>query len=298
MDQSFADRLQQKTVLIADGATGTNLQRRGLPPGTPPDEWVFLNPKEVVQLHRDFVLAGSDIILTNSFGGTSIRLRESQFQGQTAQLNKQAVLLAKEAAGQSNTLIAGSMGPVGGLLKPLGPLEVAEVIDAYAEQAGALTEAGVNLLVIETQFSLEEAQAAVTGARQVSDLPLIVSFSYDRGVRTMMGVKPAQVVDVFVNLELAAIGSNCGKSLAFMEQVVNEYLSAQPGTVVWAKPNAGMPIPGTSPAEYDTTPQDMAQAILRMVEAGAKIVGGCCGSTPEHIREITSAVRQAISARD
>ena len=295
MDNSFADRLRQNKVLIADGATGTNLQRRGLAPGTAPDEWVFTNPREVLQLHKDFIQAGSDIILTNTFGGTRIRLKESQFTERAIELNKRAASIALEAALQSNAMVAGSMGPVGGLLKPYGPLENSEVIDAYAEQAKALTEAGVNLLVIETQFSLEEAQAAVTGARQASDLPLIVSFSYDRGIRTMMGVKPAQVVETFSPLDLAAIGSNCGKSLAFMEQIVSEYLTALPELVIWAKPNAGMPIPGTSPADYDTTPQQMAQSILRLVEAGAKIVGGCCGSTPEHIREIAITVRQALA---
>jgi 5-methyltetrahydrofolate--homocysteine methyltransferase len=167
---------------------------------------------------------------------------------------------------------------------------VEEVRQAYAEQAAALTAGGVDLLVIETQFSLEEAQAAVEGARSASHLPLVISFSFDKGVRTMMGVKPSQVVDTFTGLGVAAIGANCGKSLEFMEKVVQEMASVQTGIPIWAKPNAGMPVPGTTPAQYDTTPEQMAQATVRLVQAGAQVVGGCCGSAPAHIAAIAAAI--------
>jgi 5-methyltetrahydrofolate--homocysteine methyltransferase len=288
--KSFILELQRGARLVADGATGTNLQQRGLPAGVAPDEWVIDNPNAVLQLHSDFVAAGSNIILTNTFGATSLRLRGSKFEGQAVELNQQAVALARQAAEPYGVFVGGSLGPVGGLLKPYGALEVDEVRQTYAEQAAALTTGGVDLLVIETQFSLEEAQAAVEGARSTSHLPLVISFSYDKGVRTMMGVKPSQVMEIFSGMGVAAVGANCGKSLEFMEKVVLEMATAQAGFPIWAKPNAGMPIPGTTPAQYDTTPEQMAQAAVRLVQAGAQVVGGCCGSTPAHIASIAAAI--------
>ncbi len=289
--KSFLSELQTGKVLIADGAIGTNLQKRGLPPGVAPDEWVIDNPQAVLQLHRDFVAAGSNIILTCTFGATALRLRGSKYESESVTLNQRAAALARQAAEPEGVFVGGSMGPVGALLKPYGPLDVDEVRRAYAEQAGALTEGGVDLLVIETQFAMEEALAAFEGARSTSHLPIVVSFSYDKGTRTMMGVKPSQMVEAFRGLDVAALGANCGKSLEFMEQIVKEMASMQPGKPIWAKPNAGMPVPGTSPAQYDTSPEQMAQAALGLVQAGAQIVGGCCGSSPEHLAAIALAVQ-------
>lgn len=291
--KSFILELQRGAVLIADGATGTNLQTRGLPAGTAPDEWVFDNPDQVLQLHSDFVQAGSNIILTNTFGASRLRLANSKYAGQVVELNQKAVTLAQQAAEPYGVFVAGSLGPVGALIKPYGPLLPDEVKAAYAEQAKVLTDAGVDLLVIETQFDMEESLAAVAGAHSVSHLPIVISFSYDSGTRTMMGVRPKNVVDTFKTRGVAAIGANCGKSLEFMDQIIQEMVEAQPMLPLWAKPNAGMPIPGTSPAQYDTSPEQMAQAAVRLVQAGVQIVGGCCGSTPAHIAAIASAVRSA-----
>lgn len=291
--KSFILELQRGNVLVSDGATGTNLQRRGLPAGTPPDEWVFDNPEQVLGLHRDFVQAGSNIILTNTFGASSLRLRNSKYADRAVELNQRAVELARQAAEPYGVFVAGSLGPVGALIKPYGPLLPDEVKAAYAEQARALTEAGVDLLVIETQFDMEEALAAVAGAHSVSHLPIVISFSYDSGTRTMMGVRPKNVVATFKTRGVAAIGANCGKSLEFMDKIIQEMVEAQPMLPLWAKPNAGMPVPGTSPAEYDTTPEQMAQAALRLVQAGVQVIGGCCGSSPEHVKAIAAAVRSA-----
>ncbi len=153
-----------------------------------------------------------------------------------------------------------------------------------------LTEAGVDVLVIETQFSMEEAIAALDGALQNSYLPVVLSFSYDSGTRTMMGVKPSQVVAAFKSRGVAALGANCGKSLDTMEQVIKEMVAAEPGVPIWAKPNAGLPVPGTMPARYDITPEQMGEAAVRLVQAGAQIVGGCCGTTPTHLAAIAAAV--------
>jgi len=147
-------------------------------------------------------------------------------------------------------------------------------------------------LVVETQFSLEEAIAAIDGALQNSYLPVVLSFSYDSGTRTMMGVKPSQVVAAFKSRGLAAIGANCGKSLETMEQVIQEMVAAKPGLPIWAKPNAGLPIPGTIPPRFDITPEKMGEAAVRLVQAGAQVIGGCCGTSPEHLAAIASAVSQ------
>jgi len=293
MTNSFNDRLDAGEVLVADGATGTNLQAVGLPPGTSPEEWVFDQPDRIRALQRSFVEAGSDVILTCTFGGTRLRLKESRYADQVSELNRRAVELAREAAG-ARTLIGGSMGPLGLLLKPFGPVEYAEAVAAYAEQAQALSGGGVDVLVIETHFALEEAQAAVEGARQVSHLPLVVSFSYDRGVRTMMGVKPAQVAEKFKLLDVAAIGANCGTTLENMDKIVHEYAAAESGLFIWVKPNAGLPSvdAATGRSVYSVSPEQMGAFAERYVEIGARIVGGCCGSTPAHVRAIAQAVKQ------
>jgi 5-methyltetrahydrofolate--homocysteine methyltransferase len=296
MAQSFLERLQAGETLVADGATGTNLQKVGLKAGMPPEAWVLEQPEKILSLEKSFVEAGSDIILTCTFGGTRLRLKDSPYANRVAEVNQRAVEIARQATqARPDVLVAGSMGPVGGLLKPYGPLTLEEVKAAYLEQARALTGAGVDLLVIETQFSLEEAKAALEAARQAGDLPVVVSFSYDRGTRTMMvaqsatimGVKPSQVVQTFQPLGVVAIGANCGTTLENMETIVKEYTAAAPGLIIWAKPNAGMPILGDDGvATYNVTPGQMGEFARRYVQAGARIVGGCCGSTPAHVAAI------------
>ena len=318
MAHTFLQRLQAGETLVADGATGTNLQKVGLKAGLPPEAWVMEQPEKILALEKAFVEAGSDIILTCTFGGTRLRLKDSPYAGRVAEVNRRAVETARRATqSQPGTLVAGSMGPVGGLLKPYGPLTVDEVREAYAEQAQALTGAGVDLLVIETQFSLEEAKAALEAARQAGDLQVVVSFSYDRGTRTrmvaqsatnmvaqsatkvvaqsatMMGVKPSQVVQTFQPLGVAAIGANCGTTLENMEAIVKECSAMAAGLVIWAKPNAGMPALGDDgAATYNVTPEQMGEFANRYVQAGARIVGGCCGSTPAHVAAIARAVKK------
>jgi 5-methyltetrahydrofolate--homocysteine methyltransferase len=294
MTQVFLDRLASGKTLVSDGATGTNLQKVGLKPGMSPEVWVMEQPEKILELETAFVRAGSDIILTCTFGGTCLRLKDGDYAGRVAEVNQTAVELARKAASQgSGVLVAGSMGPVGGLIKPYGPLTVEEVTAAYLEQARALTEAGVDLLVIETQFSLEEAQAALAAARQAGDVPVVVSFSYDRGTRTMMGVKPSQVIKAFQPLGVAAIGANCGTTLENMEAIVKEYHDLAADLPIWAKPNAGMPeLNARGETVFNITPQEMGEAALRNIAAGAGIVGGCCGSTPEHIARIVQSVKK------
>jgi 5-methyltetrahydrofolate--homocysteine methyltransferase len=290
MARSFLDRLRAGDVMVADGAIGTNLQAAGLAPGVLPEEWVIDRPEEVLDLHRAFVAAGSDIILTCSFGGTRIRMHGTKYARRVAEINRRAAELARTAAGErAGVFVAGSLGPTGLLFEPMGELRYVEAVETYAEQAAALTEGGVDLLVLETMFSLDEAVAAIEGIRRASDLPLVCSFSYDRGTRTMMGVRPAQMVAAIAPLGVAALGANCGRSLDAMVQVLGELAAQDTGLPLWAKPNAGLP--QGSPPRYDVEPDEMAAYAVRYLAAGAQIIGGCCGTTPAHVRVIALALR-------
>ena len=257
MAASFLDRLHAGEILVADGATGTNLQQRGLARGMASERWVLDNPDQIVRLHSDFIQAGSDLILTSTFGATSIRLAASGLEARAAEINRKAANLARQAAGTSGTLVAGSIGPTGHLLKPFGPLEEEEAIAAFAAQAQALSAAGVDLLVIETQFDLSEAKAAIQGVRSVSNLPLVVSFSYDRGTRTMMGIRPATMASELADLGVDVLGINCGRSLEDNFKALVELRSAT-RLPIWFKPNAGLPIldEDANPT-YSTTPEKM-----------------------------------------
>jgi 5-methyltetrahydrofolate--homocysteine methyltransferase len=205
-----------------------------------------------------------------------------------------AELARKAASGRNDVMVAGSMGPVGALIKPYGPLEAEDVKATFAEQARALAEGGVDLLLIETMFAFEETTAAFEGARSVSDLPIVVSFSYDRGTRSMMGVKPKDVIKKYSEMGATLVGANCGTTLENMEAVVKEYAATAPNFPLWVKPNAGVPRMDieTEQGVYDMSPEDMAAYSLKYVELGARVVGGCCGNTPEHVAAIAQAVKK------
>ena len=290
----FLERLNSGEILVADGATGSNLQKMGLKPGKPPEDLIIDDPDTILNLESSFAKAGSDIILTCTFGGTRMRMKDSKYQDRCVEVNMRAVEIARKAASLNGGLVAGSMGPVGAILKPYGPLEPEDVKATFAEQAKALAEGGVDLLLIETMFSFEETNAAFEGARSVTDLPIVVSFSYDRGTRTMMGVKPKDVMKRYTEMGAVMIGANCGTTLENMEAVVKEYGAAVPNFPLWVKPNAGVPHMDieTEQGVYDMTPEDMGNYAKKYVEMGAKVVGGCCGNTPEHIAAIAKAVKQ------
>ncbi len=290
----FLERLNGGEILVADGATGSNLQKMGLKPGKPPEDLVIDDPDTILKLASSFADAGSDIILTCTFGGTRMRMKDSKYQDRTPEVNMRAAEIARKAASLRNGgLVAGSMGPVGALIEPYGPLKAEEVKATFAEQAKALAEGGVDFLLIETMFAFEETNAAFEGARSVTDLPIVVSFSYDRGTRTMMGVKPKDVIKRYSEMGAVLIGANCGTTLENMEAVVKEYAATVPGLPLWVKPNAGVPHMDieTEQGVYDMTPEDMANYAKKYVELGAKVVGGCCGNTPEHIAAIAKMVK-------
>jgi 5-methyltetrahydrofolate--homocysteine methyltransferase len=286
----FLELLGSGRILVADGATGTNLQQRGLERGAPSERWVLERPEEIVRLHRDFIAAGADLILTCTFGGTAMRLEHAGMAGQAAELNRQAVALARQAAAGTDVLVAGSIGPTGQLLKPLGPLEEADAISDFATQAKTLAEAGADLLVVETQFDLAEARAAIQAVRAACRLPLVCSFSYDRGTRTMMGVRPAQMAQELGGL-VDVLGINCGRSLDDNLKALQE-LRAATSLPIWFKPNAGLPaLDEHGSPTYTLTPEQEGRLAPAWVQAGARVVGGCCGTSPEHLAAIAAAVK-------
>jgi len=286
----FAEALARGTVLVADGATGTNYHRMGIEPGVAPEEWVFDAPERVQELHRAFVASGAELVLTCSFGATSLRLADGPLAGRGPELNRRAAELAREAVGEA-VVVAGSMGPTGHLTDPLGPLTRELATATFAEQARALGDGGVDVLVLETFFSLDEGLWALEGIRSVTDLPVVVSYSFDQGRRTMMGLTPAEVVSAFAPLGVTALGANCGKSLEDTDAIVDELLTAAAGIPLWAKPNAGVPRVVGDEVVYDAAPADMAEHLARYARQGVSVVGGCCGTTPEHLAAIAAAVR-------
>ena len=288
---TLVERLSLPGVLIADGATGTMLQRAGLPVGTAPVAWNLQNPTAVEALHRSYLNAGSDIVLTNTFGGSRPKLEAEGLGEHTAEINRTAARLARAAAGDQG-IVLGDIGPCGLLLDPLGPLAYTDAVALFAEQAGALAEGGVDAILIETMSDLNEAKAAVEGAHQATTLPVLVTLSFDTRGRTMMGVKPAVAARELWDQGVAAVGANCGRTLTETLDAIQAMRQAVPEAVLMAKPNAGLPhLSEGGESVYDVTPEVMADYALKFAAQGVKIFGGCCGSTPEHIKAIALALK-------
>jgi 5-methyltetrahydrofolate--homocysteine methyltransferase len=282
--------LDAGNLLLADGATGTMLQAKGLPAGTAPELWNVERPDVIRGNYRAYLDAGSQVFLTNSFGGSRIKLeRAGKLGDRVAELNRAAAVLAREeAAGKA--YVAGDMGPTGELLAPYGLLSYEETVEVYAEQALALVEGGADLIWVETMTDLNEAQAAVEGARQVTDLPLFCSLSFGASGRTMMGVTPAEAAETLWPMGLTAVGANCGEGIEPVVRALTEMRAAVPQAVLIAKPNAGVPRLEDGKTVFDMGPEEMAAHVPHLVELSAQVIGGCCGSTPGHIAAMARAV--------
>jgi len=288
------ERLASGEVLIADGATGTMLQEAGIPAGTPGEAWVLERPEEIKRLHRAYVEAGSQLILTTTFGGTRTRLKAAGLAVQVTEVNRCAAELARQVAGDDR-YVGGDIGPTGEMMVPIGPLTFEAAVELFAEQAQALAAGGVDCIYIETMSDLNEAKAAVEGARQACDLPVFCTFSFDTHGHTSMGVSPTQAAQAMAELGVPVTGANCGHApeevLDFLPQMRQAAPDAEALALI-AKPNAGVPRLVKRQVVYDATPQRMAELALRYVELGARIVGTCCGSSPAHIAAITAAIHK------
>lgn len=287
----LASFLQKYSVLVADGATGTQLQKAGLPAGAAPERWNLENPDAVRNLHKSYIQAGSMVVLTNTFGGTSYRLGRDGLGDKVYEINLAAAKLARECAGEK-VLVFGDIGPTGQILKPVGTVDPADAVAAFTVQARGLVDGGVDAILIETMSDLEESKAAVEGVRAVAkDLPILTTMSFDSHGRTMMGVKPALAARELWGLGVFAIGANCGRTLSETLDAVTAMRQAVPEARLMAKPNAGLPHTDGSNLIYDVTPETMAEYAQKFREAGVVIFGGCCGSGPEHIRAVAKSMQ-------
>lgn len=294
MTTALRELLSSSGVILADGGMGTTLFSLGLERGIAPELWNLENTEEITAVHRGYIEAGAQIILTNSFGGNRTRLGRHDLAAQTQEINQAAALLARKAADAftSPAVVGGSIGPTGRLMKPLGDLTFEEAVSIFTEQASALVSGGVDTLWIETMSDLEEARAALSGCRQtIADHPLVVTMTFDTHGHTSMGVSPEDVVVTLAEEGLSAIGANCGNGLVEIETVITKMHAADPSLALVAKSNAGMPRLREGQTVYDATPDMMAEHALKVSALGAKIIGACCGSTAEHIR----AMRQALN---
>lgn len=284
--------LSTEGYLLLDGAMGTMLMAAGLESGDAPEEWNVLYPERIRAVHREYIQAGSRLILTNSFGGTRYRLSLHNLDDQVAELNRAAAANARAEADAAphTVVVGGSMGPTGELLVPMGEMTFDEAKAAFAEQAQALAEGGVDVIWIETMSDLNEVKAAVEGARSVCDLPISATMTFDTHLHTMMGVSPQRAIEVLGDLDLIVMGANCGTGPEEIEAVIEDMHQINPKAILVAKANAGLPKWIDQELHYDGTPEVMANYAVRVHERGASLIGACCGSTPEHIRAMAEAL--------
>jgi 5-methyltetrahydrofolate--homocysteine methyltransferase len=292
---SLESLLSTNRVLLADGATGTNLFEAGLIAGDAPDLWNLERPDAIRELYRSFVEAGADIILTNTFGATRHRLKLHSAEGRVVEINRHGASLAREVADQAGrpVVVAGSMGPTGELFEPLGALTEADAIAAFAEQAEGLKAGGADVCWIETMSAVEEIRAAARGAISVG-MPYTATASFDTAGRTMMGLSPADLPSIFADLPVqpVAMGANCGVGASDLLYSLLQMSEANSGPAFIAKANAGIPQFRGEHIHYSGTPDLMADYARLAMDIGARIVGGCCGTRPEHL----AAMRKALDA--
>lgn len=286
--EEFQTLVKNRPVIL-DGATGTNLQKAGMPVGVCPEKWILEHPKVLVKLQKEYVEAGTDILFAPTFTANRIKLEEYGLADDLVKMNQNLVALSKEAA-SGKALVAGDLTMTGQQLYPIGDLMFEDLVDVYREQAQVIYEAGADLFVVETMMSLQECRAAVIAIREVCDLPIMVSLTYNEDGRTLYGTDPATAVIVLQSLGADAVGLNCSTGPEAMLEPVAQM--AEYATVpILAKPNAGMPELVDGVTVFRTTPEEFAAVGKKLVEAGASILGGCCGTTPEHIKALADAVK-------
>ncbi len=287
----------RRRTVVGDGAMGTELQRAGLEPGESGERWNLDHPDRIETIQRAYVEAGSEILLTNSFGANRWVLGRYALEDQVAEINRAAVRIARRAAG-TRALVLGDIGPSGLLFQPLGDLAPDEAREAFQYQAGALLDAGADGIVVETMTALEEAVAAVQAARAAGAPFVIATMAYDRqpagGYRTMMGVAPEQAARALGEAGAAIVGANCGTRLTLEDAaaLAGIFRSASSRPVI-VQPNAGQPELEDGRTVYRLSPADFARGMQAVVAGGAGIVGGCCGTTPAHIRALAESVQAA-----
>jgi 5-methyltetrahydrofolate--homocysteine methyltransferase len=286
------DELKAGRVLLCDGAMGTQLHRMGMGPGECAESWNLSRPGDVQAIGAEYIVAGSDIIETNTLGASRPRLAHYGMADQVVEINRESARLARGAAGDDHYVFA-SIGPTGELMEPLGSKSEAEIVAIFAEQMKALAEGGADALCIETQIALDEAAAAVKAAKDNTELPVIVSLTFKEmkagQFRTVMGVSPDRMVEKLVFAGADVLGSNCGQGPAKMLELCRKlrWLTDLP---LMIQPNAGLPVVEDKQTVFKATPEEMADTARQLRDAGASIIGGCCGTTPAHIEAMRKSL--------
>jgi 5-methyltetrahydrofolate--homocysteine methyltransferase len=294
---TLIERIAAGEILVSDGAMGTFLQAKGLASGECPESWSISHPEVVRAIAEAYVAAGSDIIGTNSFGGNALKLAGFNLDGKAREFNRAAAALAKAAMG-SHGYVAGSVGPTGKLLiEEGGDATAAEFYAAFKTQIEALTEGGADLICIETMSSLREAVEAINAARQNTQLPIVCTFAFEarkKGLFTMLGVKPDRAAKEAVAAGADMVGANCGNGIDGMIEIARQMRAAVANVPILIQPNAGVPELRDGRTIFRESPEYMVSRVHELVAAGANMVGGCCGTTPEHILAISRRVRTLV----
>ncbi len=276
-----------KSYLYLDGATGSNLVRAGMPSGVCPEQWILEHPDVMLELQRQYVAAGTDILYVPTFTANRIKLSDYGLAGRLEEMVRGLVAISRQAASEADrpVYLAGDLTMTGRQLSPVGDMELEELIDVYKQQVRALADAGVDLLVVETMMSLAEARAALIAAKEACDLPVMVTMTFEADGRTLFGTDPTTAAIVLESLGAAAVGANCSTGPAKMKQVIAD-MAACTGIPIIAKPNAGLPHLEGGRTDYDMDADTFAEEMKLLAEAGASVLGGCCGTTPEYIRKL------------
>jgi 5-methyltetrahydrofolate--homocysteine methyltransferase len=289
--KKILERLTAGEVLVADGAMGTMLMERGLQPGSPPESFNMDRLDALEEVAREYLDAGAEIIQTNTFGGSRLKLTQYSLADRVEEINRSAVLAVKRVV-QGNAYVSGSCGPTGQFLKPYGDIEPDEMVDVFREQMGALVSAGVDVICVETMSDLLEATCAVKAARELGSIPVMATMTFDhtpKGFYTIMGVTIEQAVRGLEAAGADVVGSNCGNGIENMVSIARECRKFT-NLPILIQSNAGIPELDGDIAVYPETPDFMAERVRELLDAGVSIVGGCCGTTPAHIRAIRKAV--------
>jgi 5-methyltetrahydrofolate--homocysteine methyltransferase len=287
------EKLKISKVLSSDGAWGTLLQAKGLKPGECPESWNLDHPGEVMDIAALYLNAGADMIETNSFGGNFFKLKHYGLEQKVTEINRLAAELSRSAAGREK-IVLGSLGPTGKILM-MGDVSEKELYEAFMEQSIALADGGADAIVVETMSDLDEARIAVKAAHENTSCEIICTMTFEKTVngeyRTMMGVSPTEMVPVIKDAGADIIGANCGNGIEGMIEIVREIRAADPDIPVLIHANAGLPRYEEGKTVFPESPEEMASFVPSLVRAGASIIGGCCGTTPEHIRLICDALK-------